>query len=134
MYYVLCTYIYPLGNCYSHTTIYFMNSIVINMIFHCYLLVTLSMLLHVFKIAFANEPDVFKSIIKFLLCSAQFRISLSLSLYFKLFLSTKENNRMYINILTNEVRNKETNEQMHGRNIRSGQDLNQGRLDEKPIP
>ena len=35
--------------------------------------------------------------------------------------------------LTNKVRNKETNEYMHGRNIRSGLDLNQGRLDEKPI-
>ena len=28
--------------------------------------------------------------------------------------------------LTNIVRNKETNEQMHGRNIRSGGDTNQG--------
>ena len=36
--------------------------------------------------------------------------------------------------LTNKVRNKGTNELMHGRNIRFGQDLNQGRLVEKPIP
>ena len=36
--------------------------------------------------------------------------------------------------LTNKVRNKETNELIHVRNIRSGQDSNQGRLDEKPIP
>ena len=36
--------------------------------------------------------------------------------------------------LTNKVRNRERNEKMHGRNIRFGQDLNQGRLVEKPIP
>ena len=36
--------------------------------------------------------------------------------------------------LTNKVRNKETNEKMHGRNIKFGQDLNHGRLVEKPIP
>ena len=33
-----------------------------------------------------------------------------------------------------KVCNKETNELMDGRNIRSGWDLNQGRLDEKPVP
>ena len=33
-----------------------------------------------------------------------------------------------------KVHNKETKEQMHGRNIRFMLDLNQGRLDEKPIP
>ena len=37
-------------------------------------------------------------------------------------------------ILMNKVRNKETNEQMHGRNIRSECILNQGHPDEKPIP
>ena len=37
-------------------------------------------------------------------------------------------------ILTNKVRNKETNEYTRGRNIRSKQDLNQGCLDEKPVP
>ena len=36
--------------------------------------------------------------------------------------------------LTNKVRNKETNEQMQSRKIRFGQDLNQGRLDERPVP
>ena len=34
---------------------------------------------------------------------------------------------------SNKVRNKETNEKMHGRNARSGKVLNQGRLDENPI-
>ena len=33
--------------------------------------------------------------------------------------------------ITNKVCNNETNKQIHVRNIRSGQDLNQGRLDEK---
>ena len=42
---------------------------------------------------------------------------------------------MYVDLLTNKMRNKETNELdlMHIRNIRSEQDLIQGRLDEKPI-
>ena len=35
---------------------------------------------------------------------------------------------------TNKVRIKKTNEYMHGRKNRSGQELNQGRLDEKAIP
>ena len=35
-------------------------------------------------------------------------------------------------LLTN--RNNETNEQIHGRNIRSGRDSNQGLPDEKPTP
>ena len=33
----------------------------------------------------------------------------------------------------NKVSKKETNEQMHGRNIRSGRDSNQGLPDNKPI-
>ena len=38
-----------------------------------------------------------------------------------------------INGLTNKVRSKETNEQMHSKNIRSGRHSNQGRPDETPI-
>ena len=42
--------------------------------------------------------------------------------------------KRHVLCLYNKVCNKETNEEMYGRNIRSGEDLNQGRLDEKPIP
>ena len=35
--------------------------------------------------------------------------------------------------LTNKVRDKETKEQMHSRNIRFGWDSNQGLPDEKPV-
>ena len=35
--------------------------------------------------------------------------------------------------LMNNVSDKQTNNQMPGRNVKSGQDLNQERLDKKPI-
>ena len=39
-----------------------------------------------------------------------------------------------LSVYSYEVCNKETNKQMHGRSIRSGQDSNQGLQNEKPIP
>ena len=55
----------------------------------------------------------------------------------KVFRTNKRTNgraKNYIPLLTNKVCNKESNEYLHGRNIRFEQDLNQGRLVEKPIP